>query len=167
MAEQYNSIVLSYFNLLFGGHAKSSTYWKTVVKDSVKKRFDWTFTVEEENPTFDLRPLIFTHGLYLRLQDIAGVFLHPTPSQIFSESDDSQVFSRNLTATDFIRMYPVVKYMHRISFEEATALSKIAQQPKLDQESRSKLFEEAQKKYKESVQTKPDDYRGGSFSVSR
>lgn len=51
--------------------------------------------------------------------------------------------------------------MHRIAFEEGTALSKQAmKEAKECKDFSEKLFEEAEKKYKESVERKPDDYRG-------
>ena len=128
----------------------------------MKKRFERAFTPEEENLDFNVRPLVLTHGLFLRLQDIIGVSLRSSVEDILNQ-EEVPTLIRPLNSSDFIRMYPIVKYMHRISFEEGTALSKIAQKSKLDQNSRVKLLGEAQKKFKESVQAKPDDYRGTYF----
>lgn len=51
-------------------------------------------------------------------------------------------------------MYPIVKHIHRIFFEEGTALSRMAITQSSDE-----LFAQAEEKYKESLQSKPNDYR--------
>lgn len=51
-------------------------------------------------------------------------------------------------------MYPILKHVHRIFFEEGTALSRMAVTKSSDQ-----LFDLAVFKYKESLQRHPNDYR--------
>ena len=162
--EKYHSLVLSYINLIFGRKSKSANYWLTVVKDSIKKRFPEVLSEEESAATFDLRNRVYIRALYSRLQDLLGFRLRSTIAETQMEIDSE---SKALTLTtplsmgDLLELYPTVKYLHRIHFEEGTALSKQAtEEAKENVDFSEKLFEEAEKRYKESIKTKSDDYRG-------
>lgn len=158
---QYKSIILSYFNLLFGRKQKTCIYWQSVVKDSVSKRFSNVFTKEETKTDFDLRPRIFMVALYQRLQILMGVTFNPSIIKNFSlDNTGIPSLESNINPSDFLNMYPIVKHMHRIFFEEGLVLSKKAvEEAKTRIDFSTQLFDKAEQKYKESLQIKPDDYR--------
>eukprot|EP01114_Cavostelium_apophysatum_P018706 TRINITY_DN5854_c0_g1_i4.p1 TRINITY_DN5854_c0_g1~~TRINITY_DN5854_c0_g1_i4.p1 ORF type:complete len:564 (-),score=138.72 TRINITY_DN5854_c0_g1_i4:173-1864(-) len=153
--------MLSYFNLIFGRKQKSVIYWKTVLKDSVSKRFSGVWTPQESSPEHDSRHGVYLLALFYRLQELVGVRLSNLIAQKFSVDELGHLTLNDVLQTEhLLELYPKIKYIHRISFEEGTAIAKQAQQEAEDCEDfGDKLFEEAEKKYKESVLTKPNDYR--------
>ena len=88
-----------------------------------------------------------------RLQDFAFQFLGEEDCPIVT-------FKNVLNNESLASLSPVIKYMHRITFEEGTALSQAATQTSPESKIMGELFDEAEKRYKQTVTTKPDDYRG-------
>lgn len=99
--------------------------------------------------------------MFQRLQDLIGAKLSTEFLDKFSIDPTTSVLSlgSSLTSRDLAGLYPIVKFWHRITFEEATFISKQAVQ-EVNEDLSAKLFQDAEKKYKETIKAKPDDYRG-------
>lgn len=120
---QYSNLVLSYFNLIFGKSSKSSVYWRTVLKDSIKKRFISAFAPGEEADSFDLRTCTFMIALFQRLQvkynhhllmcwqDLLGIELKTNILNRFAVNEDNiALLTQPLVGSDLLKMFPIVKY---------------------------------------------------------
>lgn len=76
------------------------------------------------------------------------------------------LLTKDLNEKDLDKIYPIVKYTNRMAFEEGTVLSrKAAKETKGEAD---EYFKQAQQKYKDALDIKPDDYRGTTtdFAIS-
>lgn len=131
---------------------KTTLYWKTALKDSIKKRFIDALSDVECSAEYDLRSQVSILGLYHRLQNIVGVKLLPEFLDKFTMNMESGVYilSSQINLEELVDLYPIVKVWHRLSFEEATAISKQAVQ-EVNEDFSNKLFSEAEKRYQETI----------------
>jgi hypothetical protein len=149
----YRKLIVKFFNLCFGSKPKSVKYWSVDAKNSILKRFSGAIGAEEMNPNFDLRFSLLVPSLFQRLQDIVGLRLR-------TSIDDDLVRTGTLREpvidSDLEEMFALDKSIHRVFFEEGTALAALATKAS---EGAEHLFKLADEKYKDSLTLKPDDYR--------
>jgi tetratricopeptide (TPR) repeat protein len=172
-----HKLICQYFNLLFGHSRKVDLYWRTAAKESLLRRFPMSLSEEEEAPSFDLRQsadlvvlfdrlslllgLVWRHDVrgFLVFRDVAAAAAAATPGQM--PRGRPSLVETLLPDIHLTQVIPRVRSMHRVSFEEATALSKqaIAESSSCSSLVDS-LFDAAEEKYRESTERKPDNYRG-------
>lgn len=56
--------------------------------------------------------------------------------------------------SNFLTMYPIISHLHRVFFEEATALTRVAIKKRSDE-----MYKAAAVKYQQALERKPDDYK--------
>eukprot|EP01119_Soliformovum_irregulare_P025748 TRINITY_DN9620_c0_g1_i3.p1 TRINITY_DN9620_c0_g1~~TRINITY_DN9620_c0_g1_i3.p1 ORF type:complete len:666 (+),score=209.19 TRINITY_DN9620_c0_g1_i3:3-2000(+) len=157
---KYAELSLSYLNLVFGISEKSEIYWKSFLKECLEKRFSETLSTCELKNDFDLRRSVFVVPLFQRILDLVRISLKFDVKEGFNLKGDVMVLKVPLSGANYREFLPSTKYMHRLHFEEGTALSKQAsREAKECVEFSSKLYEEAEKRYKASIQTKADDFK--------
>jgi hypothetical protein len=128
----YKKQALSYFNLLFGTSTESSDYWNNILMGEIKGNAlpifflcVEKFLLEESQTADDFQVEISKLLLYRRLVEISGVHI-----VLPFDSDESLLllFSQNFPfqLENLLDIEPQVKHIHRISFEEGTALCKYA-----------------------------------------
>jgi hypothetical protein len=172
---EYKLQALNYFNLLFGASQQSKEYLDGPFTTALKNKF----TIEEGHviQDFNWKSLVNHELLFYRLQQLTGVQLHVT------KAEDAESHIKHVTADDgesgkhdmkrvlqhiseeenpfsecsVGQIVPSVKHIHRISFEEGTALSKLALTKTGD--IAFKLFQLAGDKYKHCLSIKPNDHR--------
>ena len=103
----------------------------------------------------NLRHWVTDHILFHRLQELLGL-------QIKHDQLNDGNFEglKEIKFEDFhiAKIEPKIKYINRISFEEGTALSRLAMLEK-DRNKSMALLEQACERYKETVAIRPDDTR--------
>jgi len=164
---QYRKLILAFFNLLFSGIQMNEIdmpdiggrsawtqkdFWCKQMKSSITKRFQAALTFEELSDNLDLRSRLNLSLLFERFQVISGVTISTAESINPSNSGYMLQFSewdiREIAATE--------KSIHRVFFEEGTALAAFATKAS---EGAEQLFKLADEKYKQTLTIKPDDYR--------
>lgn len=167
----YRKLLLTYLNLLFGRTPKAAEFWSKHVKAAIDKSFPSALTPQERLPSFNLRESVLPYTLYLYLQEILGLEMRVDAKAKFSNHDPNgpvapmtlplppqYLLSKPLVDSDLVSILPKVKYTNRMSFEEATALSKKAKFAG-SQEASDRYFHLAEKNYRSALRIKPDDYR--------
>lgn len=156
---------------MFSPDSKSAQYWKTLLKEHVRKRFHNALTEAEAKPDYDLRYEVSILGLFHRIQDVVGAKINVEFLDKFVMSDNGLYVLSSAITPKQIELYPIVKGSHRyyciicrlfisrVSFEEATVISHQAVQ-ETNENFSAKLFKEAENRYKQTLRNKPDDYRG-------
>eukprot|EP01119_Soliformovum_irregulare_P004567 TRINITY_DN1561_c1_g1_i3.p1 TRINITY_DN1561_c1_g1~~TRINITY_DN1561_c1_g1_i3.p1 ORF type:complete len:907 (+),score=307.61 TRINITY_DN1561_c1_g1_i3:36-2756(+) len=147
--EAYIKTITDFFNLFLG----NPEFWRENLIPSIQSKYKSCLSEEEVSLDhgFILKSLDL-YTLFLRIQTVLGIDFQVEIKLKFSENNFSP-----FSPSDIDQLRPVVKYIHRIFFEEGTALSKLAASKNSDV-----LFDQAVQKYKESIFHKPTDYR--SFS---
>jgi hypothetical protein len=142
------TLFVNYINNLF---VQDSSLWKDHVVQSLAVRFPSSLSV-----SFLQSLLSHVHwGLLLsRLQILLGI-VWSKPLQL----ENSKPFQ--LEPSDILTFEPIVKFTHRILFEEGTIFSKMAVSHH-DNAQMSLYSELAEQKFKESLAVNPTDFRSWS-----
>eukprot|EP01114_Cavostelium_apophysatum_P017894 TRINITY_DN5408_c0_g1_i1.p1 TRINITY_DN5408_c0_g1~~TRINITY_DN5408_c0_g1_i1.p1 ORF type:complete len:1291 (+),score=352.75 TRINITY_DN5408_c0_g1_i1:103-3975(+) len=152
---KYLQIFASYLNALYGSSEQSFKFWRDELLPAIQSRYLSSLTEEEqqtdEASVRKLRSSVQFLALFSRLQTLLGFKMRledfaQDPKDFFPQF-------RPLTTKD-IELYPILKHIHRIFFEEGTALARMAVAKSSDE-----LFELAGERYKESLLRQPNDYR--------
>lgn len=124
--EDYRLVALHYFNLLFGRSQHSQDYWNTSLDTDLKKKF----LLEDSEIAEEVEWLKYVHKVVLfhRLQDISGVVftLDETEEGTVNSLEELMKKEKPFELQHIGELLPKVKHIHRISFEEGTALSRLA-----------------------------------------
>lgn len=164
--QPYNQVVCSYFNSIFGSH--SEEFWNHLREHISEQKFPLRDHAIEDALPGSIKQQVRLGALLLRLEDLLGIQFdfhllncHKTGSAL----DDQEQLWENLFACEqpvqlknIQGILPKVKYMNRITFEEGTALSRLALVSKNEQETLP-LLERACVKYKEALAIRPNDTR--------
>jgi hypothetical protein len=175
----YIRILVDHMNDVFGASSSGPEFWKYDFSLLIERRYPSSLTEEEtlivnsyeSGPLLDVKWYI----LFLRLQTLLGIKVKKDILDSILQSYESNpkegvlnfpakylfqydVRYVNIFFTyihkNILELYPIVKHIHRIFFEEGTALSRMAISQSSDD-----LFAQAEDRYKESLQSKPNDYR--------
>ena len=116
-------------------------------------------------PPVDLRRGVHMVALFHRLQDILGIKFCASADRFTHSTSGLVLLGSPFQPQDVLEIFPVVKYIHRISFEEGTALS--LQAAKQGGQHSDAYFNIANEKYSDGLRIKPGDYRALHNWVSR
>lgn len=161
--QRYKELCLNFFNSLFDvRHPDNHSTWHSKsLKNSILKRFLSAVGPEERSESFDLRGTIFVLPLFYRLQELMGISftivpeIHIAIEQYFQPNDLSVPLLGPDTPT---LMQALHKSIHYIDFAEGTALS--SQASALGSHERAdQLYDQAEEKFRASLEAKPDDFR--------
>jgi hypothetical protein len=178
---QYRREASEFFGLLADCDDESRTYWHETIADEVLSRFH--IPASEQSPftdQFDVSSLLpiplflfrtsqlvgveFDTQVMRRLLLDAGVAVASEPAA--SPEEDVYHLLESLVANGLLTptsksivssIKPRTKYLHRISFEEGTALCRVALARRGNEARR--LFRQANDRFAECLATKPNDYR--------
>jgi tetratricopeptide (TPR) repeat protein len=164
----YINVVLDELNLIFGSNMDSQRYWECELLPSVATRFQNCIKdgEDEELVQFENRWRGERHGylygklLLSRIRKMLGLVFNDA----FVIKEEFPTAGTIFQATDIISMNPIIKQFHRIFFEEATALSRLAVilGSTSSQEGRNnskKTYQLAETKFKQAILANPSDYR--------
>jgi tetratricopeptide (TPR) repeat protein len=152
-AHAYVECTRELLNTVFGRSPQSRDYWTLWVriKGSMMKRFEMALSDDECEDDVDLRPLLDMGALLARLK----VLLSLDVERSDDDGDDEAPFARA-----HVSLSARTRTIHRVSFDEATALSDQAVMlAQRGGQSVDRLFMRAAKKYRATMESKPDAYR--------
>jgi hypothetical protein len=159
-------VVLKYFQLLFGSSAASEVYWSRAIKSAVANRFQRVcLTAEEEDPSFDLRLRLRPLLVWARVDVPLGLDFVPEVAESWHhvEYSPESALRRHLVSGDLRALRPCVRGMHRVAFEEATAISREATRLLAGASGKSarpyEMYVRACELYRDSVGLLPGDVR--------
>jgi len=177
--------VADYFSLVFSATSSASkSYWEKELSDALFARF-LNANRSQHTPRFSLLQFVLLQPLFYRLQEVLGVSItFETVLSCHQETDvQFEDITQILNCDDPIKPEHVraieakVKHVHMISFEQGTALSRMAMtltssllDDNRDENSSSEekliqlakaldLLQQASTKYQQSLAVKPNDYR--------
>lgn len=173
---QYLRDASDFFALLAGSDEDSLIYWEETMADEVLERFPLPpQTTKGPFPegfklhsTLPVSLLLFRTSQLLGLEFDLSVLYSSSGHEDAPDTFDEKVF-KGLTSlcerrswakhgqVIFRAIHPRTKYLHRVSFEEGTALCRVALTKKGAEA--KKLFRSANDKFHECLTTKPNDYR--------
>lgn len=151
----YIKIVCNYFNSIFGTENKK--FWQNLKIKIANQNFPLAeksidLALPDEN---NIQNQVDIPSLFLRLQDLLGLKFN-NENQYFINLFHQ--LNEPFKISQICDILPKIKYINRITFEEGTALSRLAMISKDDYEA-VKLLELACSKYKETLAIRPNDTR--------
>lgn len=147
----YIKIIVDALNYFFG---QNKEFYVNLVC-SISRRYPNALSDEEKNFPSMLKNRCILLTLLLRLQNLLGFKFQNQLIESF-RLEPSQLFNTSVqfSVDNITELFPIIKHIHRIFFEEGTALSKIAVSKSSDE-----LFAQAAQRYQESLIRQPTDYR--------
>lgn len=164
--ESYVQLLVDYLNKVYGRSGETTDFWHHYLLKEMLKRYVHCMTNDEQyRAQHSNRSIVDIQWgvLFLRLQTLLGVKFQLDCLETIAKDYGTPGTKQRildypseliLRVEDVEQIYPIVKHVHRIFFEEGTALSKMAITQSSDD-----LFSQAEERYKESLQSKPNDYR--------
>lgn len=157
----YINIICDYFNSIFG--CDSFEFWNGLLKEIEKQQFPLRdYSIYEALPN-SIKDNVELSSLFLRLEDLLGLQLSFDEFSLSSIDIDCKLMdvfknSKPFKTSHIKAILPKIKHINRITFEEGTALSRLAMMTSNDDEA-ARLLQQACLKYKEALAIRPNDTR--------
>lgn len=144
-------LIVGYLNLTFGDGVKSNEFWNIHILSHLKKSF--MGFIEDGDPPQSLKECIHPILLYFFILDKLGI---EARNSLINFNEDGTLKNKFIERY-IVSIYPKIKYTNRLSFEEGTAMSRMAILNRGDKS--EKYFQLAEIKYKAALDVKPNDIR--------
>lgn len=117
--ENFQPIALSFFNLILGNKPGSELWWSKTIKEQLTTHYQLTtLSIEEQQRSFSLRPLVDLVTLFRRLQQLTGIRFTKI---VMQQLQSSEFFE--LVTPDIRKMGVRVKHMNITSQAQGAALA--------------------------------------------